>query len=105
MKRPVRLWFAIIAFSFVLGFLFWMQWGYENPTITLYEETEEPEESGELIMAPQAAPAEERAAAPATENPTWVPVVRWGSIIIASCLAIYVVYLELIYRRRSGSYW
>jgi len=102
MKRPFRLWLAIIALSFVLGFLFWVQWGYENTTIVIYDESEELAES---LIAPQVASVEEPTTAPAQEIPTWFPVVQWSAIAIASGLVIYVVYLELVYRRKRRSYW
>lgn len=102
MKRPYRLWLAIVVLSVTLGFLFWAQWGYESTTIVIYDQSEE---IVERVIGPQVASAEEPATAPTPEIPPWFTAVRWGAIIIASGLVIYVVYLELTYRRRRRSYW
>ena len=101
MKRPFRLWLAVIALCVVLGFLFWLQWGYENTTIIIHDESEELVES---VMTPQVASVEE----PITESPSGIPlwstVGRWSAIVIAVGFLIYIIYLELTYRRRRRGY-
>lgn len=96
MLRPWTLWLATVVLIFLLGFVFWVQFGYER-TIVIYEEVEELTEE---VRAPQVASAEEEAAAPIAQIPVWLASVQWSAIAVAAGLFVYIIYLELVYRRR-----
>ncbi len=96
MRNPWKLWVAIVILTVLLGFIFWVQFGYES-TVIIYVEGEE---VAEQARAPEVAPAEKPATAPAPEIPPWLMSVWWSAIVIAVGLAAYIIYQELVYRRR-----
>jgi hypothetical protein len=100
MKGSWKLWIAIIALTFLLGFIFWAQFGYES-TIVIYEEAEEVAGRAE---GPGALSAEKPLAAPAPEIPLWFTAVQWTAIVAAIGLEIYVIYIVVIYWRRRQHY-
>ncbi|MFC1860175.1 hypothetical protein ACFLYC_01195 [Chloroflexota bacterium] len=104
MTRPRKLWIAVGLFCALffasLGFWLWTQFGYER-TIIIYEAEQAP-----LVRSaiPGGAPAEESEFALATGIPYWFLPVRWGTIALIVVVAIYIVYLEIIYRRQQRAH-
>ena len=96
MLRPWTLWLATVVLIFLLGFVFWVQFGYER-TIVVYEEVEE---AVEEVRAPQVASAEEATTAPTPQIPLWLTSLQWSAVAVAAGLFVCVIYLELAYRRR-----
>ena len=106
MRRPKILWvalglFSIFFFTF-LGFWLWAEFGFER-TIVIYEAARAPAAQSVVpgITATEEAVTEEARPAPVPETPQWLLPVRWSTMAAAAIVAIYIIYLEALHRRRQ----
>ena len=106
MRRPKILWvalglFSIFFFTF-LGFWLWAEFGFER-TIVMYETARAPAVKSMVpgVTATEEAVIEEAIPAPVPETPPWLLPVRWSMMAAAAVVAIYIIYLEVLYRRRQ----
>ncbi len=106
MRRPKILWvalglFSIFFFTF-LGFWLWAEYGFER-TIVIYEAARAPAVQSVVpgITATEEAVTEGTRPAPVQETPPWLLPVRWSMMAAAAIVAIYIIYLEMLYRRRQ----
>jgi hypothetical protein len=106
MKRPKLLWVALglfgIFFCTFLGFWLWAEFGFER-TIVMYETARAPAVESVVpgTAAAEEAVTEEARPAPVPETPPWLLPVRWSTMAAAAIVAIYIIYLEVLYRRRQ----
>ncbi len=111
MRRPIILWVALGLFSIFfctfVGFWLWAEFGFER-TIVMYETARAPAIQS---VVPKATATEEAVAedavtegarpAPVPETPPWLLPVRWSMMAAAAVVAAYIIYLEVLYRRRQ----
>jgi len=106
MRRPKILWVALGLFSIFfctfLGFWLWAEFGFER-TIVMYETARAPAVKSMVpgVTATEEAVIEEAIPAPVPETPPWLLPVRWSMMAAAAVVAIYIIYLEVLYRRRQ----
>ena len=106
MRRPRMLWVTAglfgVLFSAFMGLWLWAEYGFER-TIIIYETAEAPlvEAVAPRVASVEEPGIEEARPAPIPEAPPWLQPVRWGTMAGAAALAVCVVYLELMHRRRQ----
>ncbi|MBL7166287.1 MAG: hypothetical protein ISS55_07380 [Dehalococcoidales bacterium] len=106
MRRPKILWVALGLFSIFfctfLGFWLWAEFGFER-TIVMYETARAPAVQSVVpgVTAAEEAVAEEAIPAPVPETPPWLLSVRWSMMAAAAVVAVYIIYLEVLYRRKQ----
>ena len=106
MRRPKILWVALGLFSIFfctfVGFWLWAEFGFER-TIIIYETARAPAVQSVVpgVTATEEAVAEEARPAPVPETPQWLLPVRWSTMAAAAIVAVYIIYLEVLYRRRQ----
>ena len=86
-----------------MGFWLWTEFGFER-TVVLYETAQAPEVKSALPeVATTKAASEEEATTPTVEIPLWLTPTRWSMMAGAGIVAIYIIYLEAVYRKRQRS--
>jgi hypothetical protein len=107
MRRPKILWVALSLFSIFfftfLGFWLWAEFGFER-TIVIYEAARAPAVQSVVpgtTAIEEAVTEEASRPAPVPETPQWLLPVRWSTMAAAAIVAIYIIYLEALYRRRQ----